>query len=235
MEHALALYDKVVDIWYKFLINLRHRPDESISDYLSEAHTGEAVEMLKNVLETRKKYLGSQHIATGEGAYCLGILKHITGFDEDARALYKQALVIYERQLGPDNESTLAILRALADLPEELLAPEGEEEGGEGGEGGGEERGRILQETLEMPQLTDQTVPCDSHLSLSRTKADTRARTDTQTHTDRHSQTLTDTRARTRKPSRRPPPQPTNRPPPSLKLSTSHCLPTRRASKTRRS
>ena len=40
VEHALALYDKVVDIFYKFLINLRHRPDESISDYLSEAHIG---------------------------------------------------------------------------------------------------------------------------------------------------------------------------------------------------
>lgn len=40
VEHALALYDKVVDIWYKFLINLRHRPDESITDYLSEAHIG---------------------------------------------------------------------------------------------------------------------------------------------------------------------------------------------------
>lgn len=40
VEHALAFYDKVVDIWYKFLINLRHRPDENIADYLSEAHIG---------------------------------------------------------------------------------------------------------------------------------------------------------------------------------------------------
>jgi hypothetical protein len=46
-------------------VNLRHRPDEHISDYLSEAHIGEAIEMLRSILETRRKYLGPQHIATG--------------------------------------------------------------------------------------------------------------------------------------------------------------------------
>ena len=117
IENSLALYDKVVDIWYKFLINLRHRPDESISDYLSEAHIGEAVEMLRSILETRKKHLGANHIATGESAYALGILKHVTGFDLDARNHYTQALTIYTNQLGADNESTIAIQRAIEDLP----------------------------------------------------------------------------------------------------------------------
>lgn len=117
IENALALYDKVVDIWYKFLINLRHRPDESISDYLSEAHIGEAVEMLRSILETRKQHLGANHIATGEAAYALGILKHVTGFDLDARNHYAQAINIYANQLGADNESTIAIQRAIDDLP----------------------------------------------------------------------------------------------------------------------
>lgn len=37
--------------------------------------------MLKTILETRKKHLGPTHIATGETAYALGILRHITGVD----------------------------------------------------------------------------------------------------------------------------------------------------------
>jgi len=117
VESALALYDKVVDIWYKFLINLRHRPDESITDYLSEAQIGEAVEMLRSVLETRRQHLGANHIATGEACYALAIIKHVTGFDLDARNHYNQAIEIYTSQLGADNESTQAIVRALNDLP----------------------------------------------------------------------------------------------------------------------
>jgi len=117
VEHALALYDKVVDVFYRFLVNLRHRPDESIADYLSEAAIGEAVEMLRSILDTRRQQLGATHIATGEAAYALGILKHVTGFDLDARAHYQQALSIYTAQLGAGNESTVAIQRALDDLP----------------------------------------------------------------------------------------------------------------------
>lgn len=94
-EQALALYDKVVDIWYKFLIKLRQRFNEKISNYLSEAHIGEAIEMLKNILNQRIKFLGAQHVATGESAYTLGILRHVTGFDEQAAVLYNQALTIY--------------------------------------------------------------------------------------------------------------------------------------------
>lgn len=97
IESALALYDKVVSIYYSFLVNLRHRPAESISDYLSESHVGEAVEMLRSILDTRRKHLGAGHIATGEAAYALGILKHVTGFDLDARSHYGQAIAIYTR------------------------------------------------------------------------------------------------------------------------------------------
>jgi hypothetical protein len=113
VDQALAFYDKVVDIWYKFLIKLRRRPDESISDYLSEAHIGEAVEMLKSILTARKRYLGRTHIATGEASYALATLKHITGFEADARKLYRTALAIYEQHLGAQNESTAAIRAAL--------------------------------------------------------------------------------------------------------------------------
>ncbi len=72
LEQALALYDKVVDIWYKFLIKLRRRSEESISDYLSEAHIAEAVEMLKTIRSARHQYLGAQHIAVGRWQFAPG-------------------------------------------------------------------------------------------------------------------------------------------------------------------
>ena len=66
IENALAAFDKVVDIWYKFLLNLRAHPTEHISDYLGEAQIGETTEMLRKILETRSRFLGAEHIATGE-------------------------------------------------------------------------------------------------------------------------------------------------------------------------
>jgi hypothetical protein len=60
------------------------------------------------------RYLGPKHIATGEGAYALGILKHVTGFTEDARKHYKQARAIYEDQLGTA-DSTSYLLSAACD------------------------------------------------------------------------------------------------------------------------
>ena len=118
VENALAAFDKVVDIWYKFLLNLRAHPTEKISDYLGEAQVGETTEMLRKILETRSRFLGAEHIATGEALYTLGILLQTTGAPADAHESFAQALGIYELQLGADHESTADIRRALAVVAE---------------------------------------------------------------------------------------------------------------------
>jgi len=64
VENALAFYDKVVDIWYKFLASARN--DESLAEALSESQMSEGQEMIGFILATRAKLLGPQHIATGE-------------------------------------------------------------------------------------------------------------------------------------------------------------------------
>ena len=71
--------------------------------------------MLKKILETRSKYLSPSHIATGEAAYALGILMHISQND-DAKIFYGQAYSIYHEQLGPDHESSKDIITALESL-----------------------------------------------------------------------------------------------------------------------
>ena len=38
----------------------------SVGVMSGEAHIGEAIEMLRSILETRRKFLGAMHIATGQ-------------------------------------------------------------------------------------------------------------------------------------------------------------------------
>jgi len=64
IENALAFYDKVVDIWYKFLALVRN--DADVADTFSEAQMKEGIDMLNRIMSTRVKLLGDVHIATGE-------------------------------------------------------------------------------------------------------------------------------------------------------------------------
>ena len=72
LENSLAFFDKVVEIWYKFLANVRNKADDQMED-LSETQLMEATEQLKQILEMRKKFLGVDHIATGEVGVWLGM------------------------------------------------------------------------------------------------------------------------------------------------------------------
>ena len=70
VENSLAFYDKVVDIWYKFLANVRSNTQDI--DMLGEAQISEAMDMLKTVWQIREKFLGGDHIATGRVGSLLG-------------------------------------------------------------------------------------------------------------------------------------------------------------------
>lgn len=62
VESSLAFYDKVVDIWYKFLASVR--ADASLAENVGEAQLSEGKDMLTRVLNTRFNLLGDTHIAT---------------------------------------------------------------------------------------------------------------------------------------------------------------------------
>eukprot|EP00455_Lapot_gusevi_P041648 TRINITY_DN4854_c0_g1_i5.p1 TRINITY_DN4854_c0_g1~~TRINITY_DN4854_c0_g1_i5.p1 ORF type:complete len:197 (-),score=56.19 TRINITY_DN4854_c0_g1_i5:151-681(-) len=116
VEAALASFDKVVDIWYKFLLNLMAHPQERITHYLGEAQIGEASEMLKKILDSRIRFLGHHHIATAEAAYTVGILMLASGQRGEAKTCFLQAVRIYDTELGSEHESTMDIKRALQGL-----------------------------------------------------------------------------------------------------------------------
>lgn len=62
VESSLAFYDKVVDIWYKFLASVRS--DASLAENVGKAQLSEGMDMLTRVLNTRVNLLGETHIAT---------------------------------------------------------------------------------------------------------------------------------------------------------------------------
>ena len=99
IESALALYDKVVDVWYKFLANVLNNTSDM--DSLGEAQIAEALDMLRKILSTREKFLGDSHIATGEAKYTLGLLHLFIGETPPALDNISSAAKIYNEHLGP--------------------------------------------------------------------------------------------------------------------------------------
>ena len=138
LDSALAFFDKYIDIWYKFLINLRSSPpttsgasppatasassqlpaSSSIHDYLTTPQLHTHLAHLTTILTTRSTLLSPSHIATAEAAYTLAMLKESGGFDVDAEWLYGRAERVYERVLGGGHESVLGVRRAREEMPQ---------------------------------------------------------------------------------------------------------------------
>ena len=121
IENALAFYDKVVDIWYKFLVSARSNAD--LAGSLGESQQQEAMDMLDHVLSTRVKLLGDGHIATGEAKYTLGLLNLFAGKVDPAREHVQAACATYMKHLGPDHPSTKDIQEVLARIMGDDMRP----------------------------------------------------------------------------------------------------------------
>lgn len=115
IENALAFYDKVVDIWCKFLAAARTDADLAESASTSQLH--EAADMLSHVLTTRVKLLGDTHIACGEAKYTIGLLHLFADQPAEARASIEEACAIYKDHLGLDHPSTKDIRDVLDRMP----------------------------------------------------------------------------------------------------------------------
>ncbi|GBG28988.1 Zinc finger MYND domain-containing protein 12 [Hondaea fermentalgiana] len=115
VEAALALYDKVVDIWYKYLSAVRMSGDDT--DPLSEAQCEEAMQMLLKILDVRRQFLGDNHIATGEAHFTLGLLRLLMERELDvAKQSIATAHSLYVSHLGPDHPSTVDVKDLLGAL-----------------------------------------------------------------------------------------------------------------------
>ena len=145
IESALAFFDKVVDIWYKYLSGLHSQalnkmggrfvetPDNMtpLGDLLpnedpTEAQLTDGRNHLTQILDNRQRLLGDNHIATGEVQYSLGLFEFfILGNEEESARYMSVAHEIYQSQLGPSHASTLHVNAVLALVNQQLMEKEG--------------------------------------------------------------------------------------------------------------
>jgi tetratricopeptide (TPR) repeat protein len=124
VECALAFFDKVVDIWYKYLSALhasatnpegqRSQGKSANIEHLSEESLADGHGQLEQVLDTRRRLLGIVHIATGEAQFTLGLFElYLMGNITAASAYISSAQRSYESQLGSDHPSAVHVTSCL--------------------------------------------------------------------------------------------------------------------------
>jgi tetratricopeptide (TPR) repeat protein len=133
MECALAFFDKVVDIWYKYLCELQQGTNPEgqpmttgknailsekmtpiTAEQLTEENLVEGRNQLEAIFEHRKRLLGNGHIATGEIQYTLGLFEFLLLSNNTmAETFILAALQSYEMQLGPAHSSTRHVANML--------------------------------------------------------------------------------------------------------------------------
>jgi tetratricopeptide (TPR) repeat protein len=111
IECALAFFDKVVDIWYKYLTNLHAARDDAAAmaapEKLTEEQLADGRSQLEQVLETRSRLLGHTHIATGEAQYTIGLFEYfLLGNERAAESFIVAAQKTYESTLGEAHASS---------------------------------------------------------------------------------------------------------------------------------
>lgn len=130
VECALAFFDKVVDIWYKYLTNLHTPTGPSLeatqaapTEKLTEEQLADGRAQLEQILETRSRLLGHTHIATGEVQYTIGIFEcFLLGNERAAENFIVSAQKTYESTLGEAHASSQHIEGVLSSLRSRMSA-----------------------------------------------------------------------------------------------------------------
>lgn len=146
VENALAFFDKFVDIWYKYLSNLHSSHDIDMSKTrkisytdvagkndgfaaseeepasISEEDLTDGYEQLSQILENRRRLLGSNHIATGEAEYTMGLFEFfLLKNDIAAEDFVTTAQKTYQAQLGNSHPSTAHVASVLAMIHQSII------------------------------------------------------------------------------------------------------------------
>ena len=116
IENALAMYDKVVDVWYKCVTQLLSTESKDSLPPLGDAKGAEGIEVLSHIRKRREECVGASNIATGESNYILGLLYQYLGQLHKAAEHMRLALAIYENQLGAEHQSTKDVTLSIMQL-----------------------------------------------------------------------------------------------------------------------
>lgn len=128
-EIALDFYDKVVDIWYKYLTTLYTSEQEkrlmiirsstsnpndlevpsstASLETLSQEELSEGKNQLEQILGNRSRLLGDQHITIGEAQYTIGLFNYFLLNSEDtAQSMIQLAFDRYVTAYGNEHPAT---------------------------------------------------------------------------------------------------------------------------------
>eukprot|EP00744_Colponema_vietnamica_P000725 GILI01001269.1.p1 GENE.GILI01001269.1~~GILI01001269.1.p1 ORF type:complete len:369 (+),score=64.79 GILI01001269.1:77-1183(+) len=117
-DQALAFFDKVEAIWYKFLTEIA----ETRTVVLTEVQSEEAVEILRHILEFRQKFMGPDHIACAQTLYTLALLHRFTQDLGVALEYLRKALPVFESIYGVDHSSCQTISAIQRELSNQIQA-----------------------------------------------------------------------------------------------------------------
>ena len=128
IENALAFFDKVVDIWYKYLSAVHSSSETNLkndnegnnnieiaketallndAEHLSEDQIADGRSQLEQIMDSRRRLLGENHIASGEVQYTLGLFDFfLLGNQQSAESFISAAHKTYDQQLGNAHPST---------------------------------------------------------------------------------------------------------------------------------
>lgn len=121
VENSLAFFDKVVDIWYKYLSAIHSTAEQAVSageeargpqvmstyEQLSDDQLADGKSQLSEILDHRRRLLGEFHIACGEVQYTLGLFEFfLLNNLREADEYILTAFQTYDQQLGPGHPST---------------------------------------------------------------------------------------------------------------------------------
>jgi tetratricopeptide (TPR) repeat protein len=138
IDSALAFFDKVVDIWFKYLSAMHQSkaPEYALRplkddvktlsptitfEELSEEFIADGQHQLVQILDHRRRILGGRHIAVGEVEYTLALFYFFLLHDlRKAEEYIINALEVYYQQFGEQNPSSVQVREMLAAIRIEI-------------------------------------------------------------------------------------------------------------------
>jgi len=177
IDCALAMCDKVVDIWLKHvsgLIDVTKVDASEELEPLGESQLMDGLQTLTKIVALREESMGPDHITTGEALYTVSLVYIYAKDNQRALQLMEKAYNIYYWELGPDSTRTQELaesIRLAGGVPQ---APTGE------------------RPQQNVPHDLAEVIPTCAHAHAHKhTHTCIHACTHTHTHTHKHTHTHT--------------------------------------------
>jgi hypothetical protein len=128
IDCALAMCDKVVDIWLKHVSGLLNVNNGATGDseQLGESQLMDGLQTLTKIVALREESMGPDHITTGEALYTVSLIYLYAKDNQRALQLMEKAYNIYYWELGPESNRTQELAQSIRQAGGVPQAPAGE-------------------------------------------------------------------------------------------------------------